>query len=404
MADMVSRTEPGALTRLLFVGDIGLGGDFADRYGHSSPAWIEPFLEVSPVFEDADLRIGNLESPLFESATPRPKRNLLGASPDSAEALSYLGFDALSLGNNHITDQGTEGITKTRGILESRGIAAFGAGEDLGMARKPAFVRTKNQSFAFLGYAVEGQDVGAEMATNSREGCVPLSPEYIESDIASAREKAEHVIVSLHWGYQYDQYPDPGQIRMARRIIDYGATIVHGHHPHVLQGMERYKDGLILYSLGNFFFPDFVRTDGRKFRFPRQSHRTAAVVCDVGFQGVLSVSMVPMLMFPDLRMRVLRGRGAASPRRSFVALSSLFDTQDYSEHWSSEHRRTERRRRRYDERFQMHDDTARLWRRVRTRGFASSLRRLKGRHAKELFRRIRRYTRNSQAWTLVSLI
>ncbi|MFV1979662.1 MAG: CapA family protein [Rhodothermia bacterium] len=379
--------------RLLFVGDIALGGGYARRWGRDSSNWTEPFADVHPVFQDADLRIGNLEEPLHRVSTPRRKRNLLGAPPESAAALSFLDFSALSLGNNHIADQGAEGICRTREILESRGIAPFGAGEDLETARKPAFAEAQNQSFAFLAYAEQDQDVGSEVATASQEGCVPLSLERIEHDVLEAQRTAEHVVVSLHWGYQYDRYPDPGQIATARKIIDLGAVIVFGHHPHVLQGIERYKHGLILYSLGNFFFPDFVRTDGLKFRFPKESRTTAAVLCDVGRSGIRSFSTVALRTGRDYRMRVLQGPAAAREKRSLTSLSRALDAPGYDRFWRLHHSRTERKRCRQEGMMQIRSETASIWNQVRNRGFVASLKHMSGRHVLETLRLFRRFAR-----------
>ena len=381
------------LARLLFVGDISLGGDYASQCAQGSSNWTDAFTEVRRVFQDADLRIGNLEDPLYRCSAPRRKRNLLGAPPESVTALNYLGFTALNLGNNHVADQGAEGIRKTREVLQSNGIAPFGAGENLETARRPAFAQAKNLSFAFLGYAVQDQDVGAEAATDSREGCVPLSLERIEHDIAAARGEATHVVVSLHWGYQYDRFPDPGQMATAHKIIDLGALMVYGHHPHVLQGMERYRHGLILYSLGNFFFPDFVRTDGVKFQFPKESRGTVAVVCDVGTSGVQSFSTVPLAVDSTHRIQVLQGRGAARATRSLASLSRALDAADYASFWRSHHSRTERKRFRQEERFRIHGETAGIWHRARTWGVTGSLKILKGRHVMEMFRLVRRYAR-----------
>ena len=379
--------------RLLFVGDIALGGEYARRFGQGSSNWTGPFVNVRPIFHDADLRIGNLEEPLHRNPTPRKKRNLLGAPPESATALSFLGFTALSLGNNHITDQGADGISRTREILESKGIAPFGAGEDLETARKPAIAEAQNQTFAFLAYAEQDQDVGSEAATASAEGCVPLSLERIEDDIVEARRTAEHVVVSLHWGYQYDRYPDPRQIATARMIIDLGAVIVFGHHPHVLQGIERYNNGLILYSLGNFFFPNFIRTDGQKFRFPRESRTTAAVLCDVGRSGIQSFSTVAIRNDRNYRMRVLQGRAAAREKGSLTSLSRAIDTPDYDSFWRGQHNRTERKRRRREEMLQIRSETASIWNQARSRGFVGSLRSMNGRHVQEALRLCRRFTR-----------
>ena len=379
------------LTRLLFVGDISLGGEYAERYGQGYPNWTKAFHDVRHVFQGADLRIGNLEEPLYRSQTPRPKRNLLGAPPESVKALTFLGFTALNLGNNHITDQGVEGVSRTREILESKGIAPFGAGENLGEARRPAFAEAGNQSFAFLGYAVHDQDVGSEVATDSVEGCVPLSLEYIEHDILKARRTAEHVVVSLHWGYQFDRYPAPDQVAIARRIIELGAIIVFGHHPHVLQGIERYKHGLILYSMGNFFFPSFVRTDGLKFRFPRASHTTAVVLCNVGRSGIQSFSMVPVRVGMDLRMKVLQGPVAAREERQLKLISEALHAPAYESLWRSQHRRVVKLRCRQEERFRARNEVVSLWREVRSRGLIGSLRRMKRHHIQglpRLFRRI----------------
>jgi hypothetical protein len=357
---------------LLFVGDISLGGDYAATRRRGSADWAEAFAEVRDVFQGADLKIGNLEDPLFRGPAPRQKKNLLGASPESVAALTYLGFTALSLGNNHITDQGAEGIARTREILTANAISPFGAGENLETARRPAFARVNGLSFAFLAYATPDQDVGAEAATDSKEGCAPPSLEEIERDIIAARRTAQHVVVSLHWGYQYDRYPDPKQITMAHRIIDLGARIVHGHHPHVLQGIERYKRGLILYSLGNFFFPRFVRTDGVRFLFPAASSRTAAVVCDVGSSGVESFTVVPLAVDGDHRMHVLKGRAAARAARSLVSISTGLGAADYAPRWQSHHAGTVRRRNRQDERLEIRREARQMWLGVRRGGIASA--------------------------------
>jgi poly-gamma-glutamate synthesis protein (capsule biosynthesis protein) len=379
--------------RLLLAGDIDLGGGYADRHGSDPGDWIAPFTEVQPVFAGADVRVGNLECPLFRGAEPRRKRNVLGAPPDSAAALSYLGFTALSLANNHSTDQGSEGLQRTREVLQSRGIVPFGAAGDLKLASTPAFVQAKGVTFAFLGYAEQGGDVGAEGATHSTAGCVPLSLERIQHDIAQARARAEHVVVSLHWGYQSDRYPDPEQVATARKVIDLGALIVHGHHPHVLQGMERYGRGLILYSLGNFYFPDFVRTDGLRFRFPRETRRTAVVLCDITAPGVQSFSTIPLVVGGDGRVRLLRGRAAARAARSITGLARRIDAPDYAARWRTHHDRTERRRRRQEAILQARSEIAGIWRRARSRGVAGLLRDLRGRHAAEVLRVVRRFAR-----------
>lgn len=370
-----------------------MGGDYHARYGHHRSGLMEPFADVLPVFQAADLRIGNLEDPLYRSKAPRNKKNLLGSPPEVVEVLDELGFSVLNLANNHITDQGAEGIARTREILAARGIASFGAGADLEQAAAPAVVRVGDMSFAFLGYAEPRQDVGAEAATDTRAGCVPLSLDRMIQDIAAARPQASHVVVSLHWGYQYDRYPAPEQVSLARRLIDAGALIVFGHHPHVVQGMERYKSGLILYSLGNFFFPDFVRTDGVKWRFPSESCRTVAIRCHVNADGVQSAVPVPVIVGRHHRLRVPSGRPAARAIRSFERLSQALDEPEYESFWRVHHQRTEVRRRRQEKRLQSRAEVARLGRRVRTEGVTGTLKSVKGRSVKEIARILIRFVK-----------
>jgi hypothetical protein len=383
--------------RMLFVGDIALGGEDTSRYGAGSPKWAEPFLDIEPVFREADLRIGNLESPLFLSPSPEPKRNLLGAPPSSVEALRFLGFTALSLGNNHITDQGSEGITRTCEILDTCNISHFGAGKNLDAALRPAIVNGNGLSFAFLSYAAESPDVGAQLATESRAGCTPLSLDRIGQAIAAIRDTVSHVIVSLHWGYQYDHYPEPQQIEMARKIIDLGALIVHGHHPHVIQGMELYRNGLILYSLGNFFFPNFKRTDGCRFHFPKESWRTVAAQCEVSADGVRSVSLMPLFVGSDHRVHVLRGGAANQAIAELDRRSATLNAADYPERWSIHHKKTIAWRARAELRLRLCSEAKAVWNRVRTRGLVVVFTRLRARHLVEFFRHVRRFWRRNHS-------
>ncbi len=376
--------------RLLFVGDISLGGDYASRCKQGSLTWAEPFGEVHPVFQAADLRIGNLESPLCTASVPRQKKNLLGAPQESVVALTDLGFTVLNLGNNHITDQGAEGIARTREVLEANGIAPFGAGESLATANKPAVASANGLSFAFLGYAVPDRDVSAEAATDSREGCVPPSLERVEKDVGAVRGRVTHVVVSIHWGYQYSPLPDPEQISIAQRIIDLGALIVFGHHTHVVQGIQRHKNGLILYSLGNFFFPSFVRTDGVRFRFPKESRESVAVLCEVGGSGVRSFATTPLTTDRENRMHIVKGRAAARATRRLVSISRALAAADYASLWQKRHKRAQRVRRRQEEGLKARSEVEGLWRRFRALGVTGSMRKLNGHRVVDLVRWLRR--------------
>jgi len=379
--------------KILFVGDISLGGEYVSRFGSDPPKWAKPFADLEPIFRSADLRIGNLESPLFQSSNPQQKRNLLEAPSNSVKALNFLGFTALNLANNHLTDQGREGIKRTCEILNTNMISYFGAGENLEAALRPAIIHAHGFSFAILGYASEAQDVGAKPATGSRGGCAPLSLDRIERDIDLIRGKVSHIIISLHWGYQFDLYPEPEQIELSRKIIDMGVLIVYGHHAHVVQGLERYKNGLILYNLGNFFFPDFKRTDGCWFHFPKESRRTAIVQCEVGPDGIHSISMMPLLVGSDYRIRLLRGNAADRATGEFNRRSAVINKADYFKYWSKHNKKTVTKRARMEFKIWLCAGFISVWHRVRKRGLLASLTRLRMRHLVEIVRQVSRFFR-----------
>jgi poly-gamma-glutamate synthesis protein (capsule biosynthesis protein) len=214
-----------------------------------------PFEKVCPVLKMGDIVFGNLESLLgARNSLPAFQNKLYNfmAPVSAARTLKGSGFTVLNLANNHTVDFGPSAIKDTRQALESEGIEAFGAGKNLEEARTPLILSINGLRVAFLGYTVANSRL--EYAEKDKAGAVPIRPDYIEHDIQSIRNKADIVIVSLHWGIEYQHYPTPEQRRIAHSIIDSGADIILGHHPHVLQGIELYKGRLICYSLGNFLF------------------------------------------------------------------------------------------------------------------------------------------------------
>ena len=371
---------------MLLAGDIVLGGDLVDRVERGRATWVSPFDDVLSLFRDADVRVGNLECPLFRATSPCRKKNLLYAPAEAIEALTCLDFNALSMANNHITDQTAEGIEQTHKLLATHRIQAFGAGTTSQQAGMSHTLRVKGKRLAMLGYAVQGGDVGATAVSDERAGCTPFSVERAEADLAAVRRRGEDALVSIHWGYQFDELPSPDQISIARRLIDAGATIVHGHHPHVLQGFERYRHGVILYSLGNFFFPSFHRADGVRFRFPSSARQTGVAVCTVGDAGVESCSFVPLQVSSSCRVRLLRNRRAALAHQAHDARSQIVLQSNYAQQWQHHHNRTMRWREHQEARLSLAAQAHKLRNRLLSRNIVWVLQHLRFRHLAELFR------------------
>lgn len=251
MAPKAAPTVPPEL-KIAAAGDIMLGGRGApefERFGYDYP-----FDKTRTLLEQAHIVFGNLEGPLTHVAhAPVAKKYVYRSPPDKvAPALRNAGFRVLSLANNHAMDQGVEGLKHTIEALDRVGIKHTGAGMNLAEARRPAMLEAQGVRVAFLAYTLTFPE--EFWATHDRPGSPFGHEAHVRADIAAAQQRADIVLVSFHWGQEGKTELRDYQRILGRAAIDAGAGAVLGHHPHVLQGVEHYKDGVILYSLGNFAF------------------------------------------------------------------------------------------------------------------------------------------------------
>jgi len=249
--------EPITTERLTVVGvgDImlaGTAGPELQKYGYDYP-----FEKTKPVLSSADVVLGNLEGPLTtRGEATQAKEYVFRSPPDKvAQALKRANFTALSLANNHTLDFGAEGLEDTIAALDRAGLKHAGAGANLKAARTPAVMTVKGQRVAFLAYSLTFPE--SFWATYDKPGTAFGHETHVRADVAAARERADIVIVSFHWGAEHQHELRPYQPTLGHAAIEAGASLVIGHHPHVLQGIERYRNGVIVYSLGNFAFGSF---------------------------------------------------------------------------------------------------------------------------------------------------
>lgn len=248
--------EAGEGVVVLAVGDVQLGrgvGRLIELYGPDYP-----FDSVRDLVEAADLALFNLECALSDEGIAIAKPYSFKADPKAANGLARAGFDIAVLANNHSTDCGRWELPETLDALRSRGLTPVGAGITGAEAAAPAVVNRRG-----LRIAVLGRTLVLPAGVVYREDVPTVAvydPAVIEDEIRAARARADLVIVSLHWGVEYARHPQESQRRIARELIDAGANLVIGHHTHTPQPVERYKTGLIAYSLGNFVFDS--RGDG----------------------------------------------------------------------------------------------------------------------------------------------
>jgi poly-gamma-glutamate synthesis protein (capsule biosynthesis protein) len=233
------------------VGDVYLGSravPFIERNGVDYP-----FDATREILGEGDLVIGNLESPLTDYHDRfMEKKFILKASPGSAEGIRNAPIDVVTLANNHIMDYGGRGLKDTTSVLDRYGILHTGAGENLAEARSPALYEVQGVKIAVLAYS---KTFPTEFyAKRGSSGTAPGYARFVSKDVMAARARADIVIVAFHWGGERLITPKHYQVELAHLAVESGAQLVIGHHPHVVQGIEEYKGGLIFYSLGNFVF------------------------------------------------------------------------------------------------------------------------------------------------------
>jgi poly-gamma-glutamate capsule biosynthesis protein CapA/YwtB (metallophosphatase superfamily) len=246
---------------IIAVGDIMLGGTATPelaRFGYDYP-----FARVADVLHRGDVVFGNLEGPLTNRGTAAAKQYVFRSPPERvAPALARAGFNIVSLANNHSMDFGIDGLRDTMQALTQAGIRYAGAGENLAAARRPAIIEANGVRVAVLAYSLTFPE--EFWAGPDRAGTAFGHEQQVRADVAAARQHADIVLVSFHWGREGTVEPRDYQLALGRAAIDAGAAAVVGHHPHLLQPVARYRDGVILYSLGNFVFgsysPDATRS------------------------------------------------------------------------------------------------------------------------------------------------
>ena len=262
---------------LALLGDIMLGRGIAAVHDVD---WETSLAAITPILQEADLSLANLESPLAEDAhsayvkSQNPEVYNLCAPPESISALTAAGLNLLSLANNHKLDCSPTGLTGTAGLLLSAGI------DPILPSSAAVYRQVNGLKLAFLAF----DDVSTSLAM-----------EDVTHAIATAHSTGALVVVSVHWGIEYHPGPTPRQRSLAQAMADSGAALIWGHHPHVLQSLEWVQgqghDGpsLVAYSLGNAIFDQFSPPDVR---------RSVLLLVTLDPRGVLSISPFPIQINP----------------------------------------------------------------------------------------------------------
>ena len=242
--------------RVILTGDISLNGywETADLFPFDS--------EITNFIASHDLVFINLESPCKgdhgENTRKTPR---LHTSCNAIQTLEKIHPDVCVVANNHIYDQLEDGFIKTKKAVNSIGSEITGAGTSKHESQKP--IRFDIGQFHVSVIAFISKQTNPCIPSNANIHLNWLETDDLFTIIMSESSLGRFVIVSLHWGEDNSKFPTPDQRRLAFDLVDAGANIIWGHHPHVVQGWEKYKNATIFYSLGNNCFDDLPEVNTR---------------------------------------------------------------------------------------------------------------------------------------------
>ena len=290
--------NPAGYVTIAAVGDVMMGSwvaDVVDEFGCDYP-----FDSTRSLLAKADVAIANLEAPLTDEGDVfKDKTYTFKVPPGFAMGIRNAGIGIVTLANNHILDYGCTGLENTIKALKANDILFSGAGENRARACEPVFMTIKNRKIAFAGFSMTFPE--EFWAGDSSCGTCFPTESLLQKVIEQCRENADVVVLGFHWGAERRNTPKDYQVYIARKSIDLGADLVLGHHPHVLQGIEIYKNRLIAYSLGNFVFGSYS-----------SSARTSAILrVLMGEDGFLYARVYPISVYNSMinfQPRVLRNK------------------------------------------------------------------------------------------------
>ena len=243
------------LTRIHLVGDVMIGRSFNERL--SQDPQFNIWGDLPSLFRPGEPLLGNLETTITHSEDPWPRKAFnFKLNPQYAEVLKGLPFRYLSLANNHILDYKVEGMIETIETLDRLGITHAGAGMNLKEAQRPVILPLENGVNLHIISAADHYRYWA--ATPTRPGIFwfnlddPSDLVNAVAEYARGLRAGDLLMVSLHWGPNWEPQPSRQKRNLARKLVDAGAKIIHGHSAHHLQPYEIINGSVVFYSMGDF--------------------------------------------------------------------------------------------------------------------------------------------------------
>ena len=306
-------------TTIGFVGDVMLGRLVNETIAREGALY--PWGNMRLALHANDVTIANLETTLTTSEARVPKVFNFKADPTRVQVLQEGNIGLVNLANNHSLDFGVDGLRETIATLNQAGIAHVGAGNNRAAAHAPAIVERGGMRIGLLGYTDNEPDWQAGQYSPGVAYVRIGDIDAVRDDIQTLRPSVDLLIVSLHWGPNMVTTPSQVHLDFAHALIDLGADIIHGHSAHVVQGVEIYKNKLILYDTGDFVDDYAVDPD-------RRNDLSFLFTVSADHAGLVRLALVPVLI-DSMQVNKALGRDARTIIEMMQQRSQAFGTVFY---------------------------------------------------------------------------
>ena len=305
-----------------FTGDVMIGRLVNETINKTSISY--PWGNILPLLKENDLNIINLETTLTKSKLAVPKVFNFKSDPEHIETLVQGHIDVVTLANNHALDFSDEGLFETIKMLDNKNIKYVGAGVNENEARKLIIIKKKNIRIGIIGYTDNEPDWKAGKEKPGINFIRVGDIERVKQDITRVRDKVDMLVVTLHWGPNMRQKPTQKFIDFAHSLVDNGVDIVHGHSAHIFQGIEVYKNKIIMYDTGDFV-DDYMVTPGLRndtsflFRIYTTKERLEKIELIPVLISNMQVNIAP----PNLALQILE-----KMKRLSAEFNTLVEVED----------------------------------------------------------------------------
>lgn len=314
----------GNKVNLVIFGDICSDRGFRPIFSKGNSKELFGFAER--IISDSDIAIANLECPLTDNQKPiRKSGPCLSGPPETAKVLVRAGFDAVCLANNHIMDQGEDGLRSTINLCEKAGLETVGAGENLQEARQPLIIERNGIRIGFYCMA----ETEFSIASNNSLGANGIYAVNWIPDLIKLRANSDFIVVLLHVGKENYQLPTPLQQKLCRDIVSNGANLVVCQHSHCIGAYEEYKDFIIVYGQGNFIFDSIG---------PKINDWHRGVIVRICINSDHSCKFDPVYYYQSIRQPIIRALTESEMRevieRQISLNKTVVDPESVKKEWN----------------------------------------------------------------------